>query len=72
MVWVANQAIRSAVGLPFEIVKVLQQEHSCWTNWQEEADGLSLGSIRAGNARQQLSIQTQLLHRDRHKDTDQM
>jgi hypothetical protein len=31
MVWVANQAIRSAVGLRFEIVKVLQQDHSCWT-----------------------------------------
>jgi hypothetical protein len=43
MVWVPNQAIRSAVGLPFEIVKVLQQEHSCWTNRQEEADYLSVG-----------------------------
>jgi len=30
MRWVANQAIRSAVGLFFEIVKVLQQSHSCW------------------------------------------
>src|SRR5262245_28094566 len=28
MLWGANQAIRSAVGLPYEILKVLQQHHS--------------------------------------------
>src|SRR5262245_64452887 len=29
MLWVARQAIRSAVGLSFEIVKVLQRHHRC-------------------------------------------
>jgi hypothetical protein len=37
MLWVANQAIRSAVGLSFEIVKVLQQHHSCSKKSAEEA-----------------------------------
>jgi len=32
MLRVAKQAIRSAVGLPFEIVKVLHQHHSSWSN----------------------------------------
>jgi hypothetical protein len=40
MVWAANQAIRSAVGLPFEIVKVLQQDHSCWTKSTRRRSGL--------------------------------
>src|SRR5262245_4967340 len=49
MLWVANQAIRSAVGLSFEIVKVLQQHHSCSKKSAEEAVLIADGSSGDGD-----------------------
>jgi hypothetical protein len=73
MVWVPNQAIRSAVGLPFEIVKVLRQEHSCWTKSTRRSRLLesrkhSYGERQAAGDHRERKP----LHRDRYNDTDDM
>jgi hypothetical protein len=48
MSWIPNQAIRSAVGLSFEIVKVLQQHQVARRNRQEEAVLIAHGTAYFG------------------------